>query len=75
MKIKQGVLETPMDKTARSLSIPYVATIGHIESDPHSGFDMYIFEGCRWGWYENEVESLYFEDASIESRFELMIFD
>ena len=68
--INKNALSQHMDYVASKLDPPYVATITHIENDPHSGNDMYCFEECRDGWYENEVSGLYSEPNM--NRFQMM---
>lgn len=61
VKINKRVLNEEQNRTASSLTPPYIATISHIEPDPHSGKDMYRFKECPWGWYDTEIEDLYIE--------------
>jgi len=70
--INKNQLSIQQDSVVSILEPPYVVTVSYILPDPHSGFEMYCFKDCPWGWYENEVECLYIEDDPIESRFEIL---
>jgi hypothetical protein len=71
---KDAFLEPGMGRAASKLSPPYVATVSHIEPDPHSGSYMYRFKECSWGWYEHEVEGIYEEEVfePIENRWSIL---
>ena len=72
VKIRRYNLEYSMESAAKGLNPSHVATIDCIVPDPHSGEYMYQFEECSFGWYESEVEGLYYDDVGIENRFEIL---
>ena len=61
MKFNQNQITASQSRLLSVLDPPYVATISHIDPDPHSGLDMYLFKECRDGWYESEIDDLCIE--------------
>lgn len=73
IRIKRSAnLDNCMSIAASRLNPPYIGTIDGIVPDPHDGVDMYLLKECHWGWYEREIEGLYYEEIRITNRFEIL---
>ncbi len=67
VKIDESFLSREQDRVASRLDPPYVATISHIEIDPHSGSSMYRFKECPWGWYDSEISEAIVKKALVKN--------
>ena len=74
IRINKDFISNSLDHEAIRLSPPYVSTIDYLQTDPHTGREMYMLSGTISGWYEEEILGLYCEEDK-KTRFDLMIFD